>query len=867
MLLMVLHVIRPNPLREISTTMKKTVLSLATALLAPLVQGQVLINEVDADTPGSDMAEFVELYDGGVGNTDLTGMVLVFFNGSNSDRAYRAIDLDGFSTNGSGFFVAGNSGVANTDLVFPTNGIQNGADAVALYMGDASDFPSTAVATSVNLVDAVVYDTNDGDDAGLIAALTPGQPQINEGGGAGSSLESIQRKPDGGVALNTSSYIPGPPTPGASNGLPAEPVTISFAPGGIEESSFGMITATISRTGSTGALDVSLSLDDDSEAVLSDESVTIPDTQTSTTVDIFPIDDLYPDGDQIVTLTALPTGGVEESSTFTVSDDPGDTFSLVVNEVNSIPQSDLNGDSVVNSDDEFVEIINVSASPIDLTGYTLEDEFNLIHNFRDGTVLGPGCALLVVGKDFSWGSSANFGTAEVQIASETFSGLRLTDSGDQVKIFNDLGDEVYLVDVPDLTGTPSDGSYVLSTDADATSGYVRHLTLNASETSSPGTTSVAGAPFCNLTSTLSVLAVPPSVAENAGAGAVLVTVSVLPPFPTADLTVFVYSGDESEIAVPGSEPIALGTIAAGAGLTTVPIPLDVIDDDVLDGTQTVTLTAGASGYLNGTTTIDVTDEGDVATFTGLVINEVDADTPLSGDAGEFVELYETAGTGGSLNGLVLVMFNGNGDVVYDAVDLSGWSISANGFFVIGDNGSIDTNDGIQNGADAVAIFVGSVGDFPDGTPVATAVANNVLVDALVYGTSDSDDAGLLAALTPGQPQANEGSSNNTNSSARVPDGSGSFSQQDPTPGATNAAPSINSIVINSVGYSGSTLTIDYTTDPASSQVDIYRLLSGAASWTEVGGGDDTDGSFDDSGAGVGALYQIVPEGGDAPANP
>ena len=30
----------------------------------------VIINEVDSDTPGSDAAEFVELYDGGTGNTD-----------------------------------------------------------------------------------------------------------------------------------------------------------------------------------------------------------------------------------------------------------------------------------------------------------------------------------------------------------------------------------------------------------------------------------------------------------------------------------------------------------------------------------------------------------------------------------------------------------------------------------------------------------------------------------------------------------------------------------------------------------------------------------------------------------------------------
>ena len=54
----------------------------------------IVINEVDSDTPGTDTAEFVELYDGGVGNVSLNGMTLVFFNG-NGDIAYRVITLDG----------------------------------------------------------------------------------------------------------------------------------------------------------------------------------------------------------------------------------------------------------------------------------------------------------------------------------------------------------------------------------------------------------------------------------------------------------------------------------------------------------------------------------------------------------------------------------------------------------------------------------------------------------------------------------------------------------------------------------------------------------------------------------------------------
>ena len=103
-------------------------------------------------------------------------------------------------------------------LTFADNLLQNGADAVALYMGDATDFPNGTAVTATNLVDALVYDTNDGDDAGLLALLLPGQPQINEDGNGNKDFESNQRCPDGaGVARVTSGYIQDSPTPGSEN--------------------------------------------------------------------------------------------------------------------------------------------------------------------------------------------------------------------------------------------------------------------------------------------------------------------------------------------------------------------------------------------------------------------------------------------------------------------------------------------------------------------------------------------------------------------------------------------------------------------------------------------------------------------------
>ncbi len=142
----------------------------------------LLINEVDADQATIDTAEFIELYDGGAGNTSLSGLALVFFNGDD-DLSYAAYDLDGNSTDSRGYFVLCGSStfVPNCDmLVSPaTNLLQDGADAVALYTADASGFPTGTPATTANLLDALVYDTGEANDSG---PAHPAQPLPAPGG-------------------------------------------------------------------------------------------------------------------------------------------------------------------------------------------------------------------------------------------------------------------------------------------------------------------------------------------------------------------------------------------------------------------------------------------------------------------------------------------------------------------------------------------------------------------------------------------------------------------------------------------------------------------------------------------------------------
>ena len=182
--------------------------------------------------PARMLLEFIELYDGGVGNTPLDSLVVVLYNGSDDLSYNEPIDLNGFSTDENGYFVIGSDLVANVDLVaFTTNGIQNGADAIALYKGNAVDFPNdTPLLIDETLLDAVVYDTDDADDTILLTLLNVGQGQIDEAGMGNKDGQSIQRIPNGaGGARNTMTYTQDNPTPGAENGaVPPAPETISI---------------------------------------------------------------------------------------------------------------------------------------------------------------------------------------------------------------------------------------------------------------------------------------------------------------------------------------------------------------------------------------------------------------------------------------------------------------------------------------------------------------------------------------------------------------------------------------------------------------------------------------------------------------
>lgn len=278
--------------------------NLYTALLfifSYFASGQVVINELDSDTPSTDDREFVELKST-TPNFALDGYVLVFFNGNatstTANKSYYAIDLDGLTTDANGIILIGNSLVSPApDKIFPDNIIQNGADGVGLYLANASDFPEDTLATTTNLVNALMYDTNDADATALMNLLGV-TAQYNEGQNNLQTTQSVQRKTDG-------TYEAKDPTPGANNdgsGIIFNGITITTNNADKNEGDTFSITFT-TQTNVSSDLTFNFTLNKASFTTADftgNTTVLIPSGSNTFTTNITLVDDVLDEGDEVL---------------------------------------------------------------------------------------------------------------------------------------------------------------------------------------------------------------------------------------------------------------------------------------------------------------------------------------------------------------------------------------------------------------------------------------------------------------------------------------------------------------------------------------------------------------------------------------
>ncbi len=768
-----------------------------------------LINEFDPDTADSeDASEFVEIVSVDasgnlIGNQSLEDLVLVFFNGNSSSNAsYNRIPLTG-TTNENGFFLIADSALLGADLALP-GALQNGTDAIALYIGSSEDFPNGTLPGAVNpvtlspILDAVVYGKNEfngsppQDDFELREALAPDGITLslfNESGDTNASTEfSLGRESDGGSAFGE--FKASAPSPGISN-IPENRLAIDFPRSVSESVGSQFVEGTLRLL--DGAADVDLIIEieisDPSELAIS-ESITIPSGATSIPVVLSVIDDGWNDGDQRVTLEFSTTSisATSASETITVEDDSDAEPILVVNEIHAAyretdsPEfADANRNGIVDAGgiEEFVELVNSGETALDLSGYSLLDSEALRHVFPSGTILDPGCAIVVFGGGAIEGNPAIFGGASVQNGNELVSeGLGFDDSSDSIRILDVMGFEISGA----TYSSQIRGGGSLVRNPDITGEFVAYISIGEGNQSfSPGYEVDGGTPFCpreTLTLSFDVA----SISEDAGA---------------ATLTVSRGGNIDAALSIalaadPSSEVALVEELTILAGETTATTTVNAVNDTLLDGDIEVRFRAFTPGFVDGSGTLVVEDDGDALNI-NIFINEIHAAATGASEL-EFIELYDGGVGNTPLTGTSLVLFNGNGDVSYSVLDLDGFTTNASGFFVAGAANvpglaaALPGKAGsslIQGGPDAVALVLGDATDFPNNTPPPAAI---FVIDAVVYKGSDETLANLLG-VTP----ADAGPSDSSrNSIQRIPDGgerqnSSNFQAAIPTPNAANGS--------------------------------------------------------------------------------
>jgi hypothetical protein len=291
------------PLRKINKQMMKYLLAgLVGVMMSTVAIGQVVINELDCDTPGIDNMEFVELLSD-TPNFPLDGYVVVFFNGSPSggNSSYFTVDLDGYETDLNGLLLIGSNTVSPVpQLLISENTIQNGADAVAIYQGSDTDFPDQTVATINNLVDVLIYGTNDPIDQDMVDIFSAHPDfadiqQINEG--SSGNTNSIQRNNDG-------TYTSKAPTPRQLNdgsGIVQNGIQIVLEQNEYEEGDvFEIVVSTETNVSENLNFDITLSDFSFTNADFTGTtSLTILAGQNSTSTSITLIDDTLDEGDEV----------------------------------------------------------------------------------------------------------------------------------------------------------------------------------------------------------------------------------------------------------------------------------------------------------------------------------------------------------------------------------------------------------------------------------------------------------------------------------------------------------------------------------------------------------------------------------------
>ena len=344
------------------------------------------------------------------------------------------------------------------------------------------------------------------------------------------------------------------------------------------------VALTVARTGTAGDLTVLFS-SSDQQRLSVPTSVVIPDGESEITVSLTPLDNQIADGAATVTITA----GAEGYATTTASLE------------------------IIDNDASFVAIIDNGEENFSSDGFTYRNNSQV-----SGAYQGDNHSMRGGDGTATW-SFTHLPAGEYTIAATWLhvyeNAYNTTDAPFTVTGGNnELLSSVTVDQSSNPQGLVDAGAtWQTLSSVQVTDGI---LTVRLGAGSNANRYSVADAIRIENTSplnrTLDLTINSDSFSESAGPSAAVVTISRTD--TSGDLTVLLESDDTSEATVPGS-------IVIPDGSTSASFQVAAQDDNLTDGTQTVTILASATGYDTAQTTILVTDDD---TRVATIIDNSDA---------------------------------------------------------------------------------------------------------------------------------------------------------------------------------------------------------------------------------------------------
>ena len=418
-------------------------------------------------------------------------------------------------------------------------------------------------------------------------------------------------------------------------------LTVSVATTVVENAT-AAVTGTVTRpTGSVGALLVTLASSDTSEVTVP-ASVTIPAGQASATFNITAVNDAIADGTQTATITATSLGFTNGTDTIDVTDEDGPpALTVTLNPATigegggatastaTVARNTVTTDALtVTLASSLTAAATVPATVTILAGQAsvtfaiaaVEDTVNNgisrpVTVTATATGLANGTATLTVNDNDlpllaltivaasigeAGGASATTGTVS-RPADLTTGALVVTLAS------NDTSEATVPATATIADGQTTSAPFNIAAVNDAFSDGTKNVTVTASATGFNSATDTVNVTDNEGPAALTVSVSPTSVAETAGAAASTGTVTRNSD-PAAALVVTLTSSGATLVTVPA-------TVTILAGQTSATFAIATVNNATSDGTQVVTVTAGATNFMSGGGDLTITDDELLLTLT------------------------------------------------------------------------------------------------------------------------------------------------------------------------------------------------------------------------------------------------------------